>query len=151
MLGGIRCRTSTIGGLNVILGFLLGSRFGAKGVAFGYAGSLVVGSWLLIAIFHKLNAVSWGALFSREHLGLASASMFILAYSTFEVMIPVSDEKMRMAILLLFPLLTLGVSVWFHPLRKRLLSRVLSVPARGRRNELNASTRVVHKSTCCSV
>ena len=120
----------TMGGLNVILGFFLGSRFGAKGVAFGYAGSLVVGSWLLIAIFHKLNAVSWGALFSREHLGLASASMFILAYSTFEVMIPVNDEKMRMAILLIFPILTLGVSVWFHPLRKRLLARVLSVPAR---------------------
>ena len=120
----------TMGGLNVILGFFLGSRFGAMGVAFGYAGSLVVGSWLLIAIFHKLNAVSLGALFSREHLGLASASMFILAYSTFEVMMPVDDEKMRMVILLIFPILTLGVTVWFHPLRKPLLARVLSMPMR---------------------
>jgi hypothetical protein len=119
-----------MGGLNVILGSLLGSHFGAKGVAFGYAGSLAVGSWLLIAIFHKLNAVSWGALFSREHSGLASASMFILAYSTFEVMMPVDDEKMRMVILLIFPILTLGVFVWFHPLRKPLLARVLSMPAR---------------------
>ena len=121
----------TIGGLNMILGYLLGSHFSARGVAFGYAGSLVVGSWLLIVIFHKINAVSWKALFSREHLCLASASMFILAYATFEVMMPVGDENMRMVILLLFPILTLGVFVWFHPLRKRLLSRVLSVPGRG--------------------
>ena len=122
----------TMGGLNVILGFFLGSRFGAKGVAFGYAGSLIVGSWLLIAIFHKLNAVSWRALFSREHLGLASASMFILTYAIFEATMSVGDQNMRMAILLLLPLLTLGVSVWFHPLRKRLLSIVIGVPARGR-------------------
>jgi O-antigen/teichoic acid export membrane protein len=119
----------TMGLFNAILCFLLGSYFGAKGVALGYAGSLVVGSWLLIAIFHKLNDVSWGVLFSREHLGLASASMVILVYATLEVMMPIGDENKHMAILLLFPPLTLGVSVWFHPLRKQLLTQFLNVPA----------------------
>jgi len=120
----------TMGGLNVILGFCLGSHFGAKGVVFGYAGSLIVGSWLLIAFFHKLNDVSWRALFSREHFGLALTSIFILTYATFEATVPVGDQYMRMAILLLLPLSTLGVSVWFHPLRKRLLSQVFGMPAR---------------------
>jgi hypothetical protein len=45
-------------------------------------------------------------------------------------MMPADDEKIRMAILLIFQILTLGVSVWFHPLRKRLLPRVFGLPAR---------------------
>jgi O-antigen/teichoic acid export membrane protein len=124
----------TVGGLNIILCLFLGSRFGAKGVVMGYAGSLVAGSWLLIAIYHKLNGVSWGTLFSREHLGIASAAMFILALATFEVKMPVGHENIYFIILLLFPPLILGVSVWFHPLRKRILARVLSVPAGGDAN-----------------
>ena len=119
------------GVLNGIFGFLLGSCFGAKGVAWGYASSLVVGSWLLIASFHKLNAVSWGTLFSREHLGLALASMSILVYAAFGSNLLIGDGYVRMAILLLFPPLTMGVSVWFHPLRKRLLFRVFSMRERG--------------------
>ncbi len=121
----------TMGGLNCIFGFLFGSYFGAKGVALGYAGSLVVGSWLLIANFHKQNAVSWRALFSHEQLGLASVSMIILAYSTFEVMMPIGDEKIRMAILIFFLPLILGVSVWFNPIRKRIFTRALSLPEGG--------------------
>jgi len=121
----------TTGVLNVMLGFLLGSRFGAKGVAFGYAAALVVGSWLLIVIFQKLYVVSWKDLASREHLGLASASLFTLVFAFFGALTPVGNESMRIALLLLLPPLLMGVSVWFHPLRKRILTRVLNMPARG--------------------
>ena len=119
----------TIGGLNGILGLFLGSSFGAKGVALGYVSSLVVGSWLLIAVFHKLNTVSWEILVSREHLGLATVSMFILAYSTFDAMLPFCDGNIRMAVMLLFPPLTLIVAIWFHPLRKRIWTQISSAAA----------------------
>jgi hypothetical protein len=90
-----------------------------------------VGSWLLIANFHKQNAVSWRALFPHEHLGLASVSMIILAYSTFEVRMPIGDEKIRMAIFIFFLPLILGVYVWFNPIRKRIFTRALRLPKRG--------------------
>jgi O-antigen/teichoic acid export membrane protein len=117
----------TMGGLNCIFGFLFGSYFGAKGVALGYAGSLVVGSWLLIANFHKQNAVSWRVLFSHEHLGLASASILILAYATFAAMMPIGGKDLRTAFLLVLPPLTMIVAVWFHPLSKRLFKRLFRV------------------------
>ena len=115
----------TIGGLNVILGFLLGRRFGADGVALAYAGSLTVGSCLLIYLFQKINAVPIRVLALREHLGLVSATLFSIVYASLDVMVPYSGKIIHMSLILLVPLLIIGVATWLHPMRKRLWTRLL--------------------------
>jgi O-antigen/teichoic acid export membrane protein len=121
----------TMGGLNGIAGVVLGICLGAKGVALGYCGSLVAGSLLLIAVFHKMYAVPWRALALRENLYLLSATIFVLAYAVLEGMIPFGGEGIRPAVLLLLPPLMLGVAVWFHPLSKHLWEIVFGVPTVG--------------------
>jgi hypothetical protein len=53
------------------------------GVILAFASYLVVGSWLLITVFHKLHDIFWRILAVQEHIGLATASMFILAVAFF--------------------------------------------------------------------
>jgi len=122
---------SLMGGLSGTLGFILGGRFGAAGVAWAYAISLVVGSWLLIAVFHRLHGVSWRALAPREYTGIVAVCIAVLAFPSLNTRMGIADENLRLALVLLLPPSMMAAAVWFHPLRKHLWMRLVRVPPAG--------------------
>jgi len=119
-----------MGALNVGLGWLLGSGYGAYGVAFGYAIAVITGSAMLIGAYEYRHRARWHAGLMHGHLSLIAAS---LAVAVFGWLIPLrkeSDEPVLALISLLLPPLVLGVSVWCHPARRRLFESLLARPAR---------------------
>ncbi|MFZ2629829.1 MAG: lipopolysaccharide biosynthesis protein [Rugosibacter sp.] len=89
--GQLGCNTLShiiMGALNAGLGWLLGSHYGAHGVAFAYVIALVTGSGVLIAIFQQRNGLGWRCGFAREHVGLAIACAAVAAFGWIEPLQP---------------------------------------------------------------
>ena len=122
-----------MGALNAALGWLLGSRYGANGVAFAYAIALVAGSGMLIAVFQRRYGLGWCGGFAREHLGLAVACAAVVAFGWIEPLRPSTSEPSTLAVGLLLPPLVLGMAAWFHPMRRQLLGWLMVREANTRR------------------
>lgn len=110
-----------MGVINVGLGWLFGSRYGAQGVALAYAIALVIGSGLLIAVFHHRYGLGWRGGFARENLGLTLACAAVAALGWIVPLRPLSGEYAALGAGLLLPAMVLGLAVWFHPMRLQLL------------------------------
>lgn len=110
-----------IGGLNVGLGWWLGTVYGAYGVAFGYAIALIAGSAVLLVVFHHLNGAGWGCVFTREHGWLAIGSAVVMACGWAAPLQPSTGVPAIVALGLVLPLLVLGLGAWFHPMRAQLM------------------------------
>lgn len=115
-----------IGTLNSGLGLLLGRSYGAHGVAFGYAIALIAGSAMLVGVFgyrHRLRCYI-GSM--KGHLPLITASLVV---AVFGWLIPLRRQAAELAlplICLLLSTVTLGVSVWYHPVRRCLFESILT-------------------------
>lgn len=119
-----------MGALNASLGWLLGSWYGAHGVAFAYAIALVTGSGVLIAVFQRRNGVGWRCGFAREHLSLAVVCVAVAALGWIAPLRPSTSEPTVLAARLLLPPLVLGLAAWLHPMRRQLLGWLISREAR---------------------
>lgn len=119
-----------MGTLNAGLGWLLGSHYGAHGVAFAYAIALVTGSGVLIAVFQHRNGLGWRCGFAREHLGLATACAAVAAFGWIKPLQPSASGPAALAAGLLLPPLVLGLAAWFHPMRRQLLGWLMLREAR---------------------
>lgn len=113
-----------MGALNAGLGWLLGSRYGAHGVAFGYAIALIAGSALLIGLYGYRHRVHHRerchAGLTHGHLSLIGASLAVAIFGWLLPLRQEGDEPALALIGLLLPPLVLGVSVWCHPVRRQL-------------------------------
>ena len=115
-----------MGALNITLGWLLGSQYGAHGVAIAYAIALIVGSGVLIIVFQKINTIGWGCWFSREHLGLVVACVAVAVVGWLIPLRPsISEPTALVAGVVLLPFV-LGATVWLHPMRRQLLRWFIS-------------------------
>jgi len=119
-----------MGALNIGLGWLLGSWYGAKGVVFAYAIALVTGSGVLIAVFHHRHGLGWRGGLAREHRGLAVACATVFALGWIAPLQPSTGEPAALAAGLLLPPLVLGVAAWFHPMCRQLLGWLMAREAR---------------------
>lgn len=119
-----------MGAVNAGLAWLLGSLFGAQGVAFAYAIALIIGSGVLIVVFQRRHRVNWRWGIAHEHLSLAIACALVAALGTIEPLQPVVDGQVTIAAKLLLPSLVLGLAAWFHPMRRQLFGRLMSQTAR---------------------
>lgn len=115
-----------MGVLNVGLGLLLGSRYGAQGVAIAYAIALIAGSWMLITVYQLRNGLGWLNGLAREDVGLAVACLAVAAFGCLVPLRPSAGEPFVLAVGLLLPPLVLGLVVWFHPVRRQVLGRLMS-------------------------
>ncbi len=115
-----------MGALNAGLGWLLGSRYGAHGVALAYAIALVAGSGVLIAIFQHRNGLNWRWGFINEHLALTIVCATVAVLSWLEPLRPSSAEPAVIVGWLLLPPLVLGLVVWLHPMRRQLLGWLMA-------------------------
>ncbi|MCK5857893.1 MAG: lipopolysaccharide biosynthesis protein [Abyssibacter sp.] len=109
-----------MGALNAGLGWLLGRSFGAHGVAFGYAIALIAGSAMLVGVYGYRHRVRCHVSSTEGHLPLIAASLTVAVLGWLMPLRKVADEPTWALIGLLLPLLVLGVSVWYHPVRRRL-------------------------------
>lgn len=114
------------GALNAGLGWLLGSGYGAHGVALAYVIAVVTGSWALIAAFQRRNGLDWRFGFTREYLGLAVVCAAVAALGWIEPLRPSTGNSVTLAAGLLLPPLALSVAAWFHPMRSRFLGWLMS-------------------------
>jgi O-antigen/teichoic acid export membrane protein len=114
-----------MGVLDASLGWWWGSWYGAPGVAFAYAIALVSGSGVLIAVFQARHGLGWGGVFRREHLVLLVICAAVAALGWIEPLRPQTSQPAALAAGFLLPPLVLGLAVWFHPMRRRLLGRWL--------------------------
>ena len=110
-----------MGALNASLGWLLGSLYGAHGVAIAYSISIMIGSFALIAVFQRQNNLDWSNVFAREHLGLFSACVAVVVLSQLLTIGSEAEPPVYVAAIIFLPILVLGASMWFHPLRRQLL------------------------------
>jgi hypothetical protein len=123
----IACAATAI--LNAGVGVIIGSRFGGIGVVVVSAASLAIGYIVVLATYHLQNGVSFGVLLPKESSwiifsGAASILIFLTAPRTTFFLNARAFRSPSAAFLILFALL--GVPMWLHPLRKRLVSWALS-------------------------
>jgi len=112
--------------LNVLLGLILGPKFGGLGVAVSAMFALVVSSWLVIYALHKHYKISFRTLVPTEHYLLLFVVLLCLAASTWINAIHLLDQSAVIsgAINLVVYFAIIGVVIWFHPYKFLLLSRI---------------------------
>ncbi len=115
-----------MGTLNVGLGWLLGARYGANGVAFAYAIALLIGSTVLIIVFERKNGIDWTGRFVGEHLWLAIVCAAVATLGWLEPLRPSIGEPAALAAGLILPPLVVGLAAWFHPMRRQLAGWLMS-------------------------
>jgi O-antigen/teichoic acid export membrane protein len=125
--------------LNAGIGFVIGSRFGATAVVAVSAASLAVGYILILATHHLQNNLSFSILLPKESRwiifsGAATILIFLTALRPLFSLNAHTFQGLSVALLVLLALL--GVPMWLHPLRKRLLN--WAFPASGVRQEISS-------------
>jgi hypothetical protein len=113
-----------MGGLNLFLGLILGSAFGARGVAYGFAVALSLGSSFLIGMYHKRTGVRRGIWRARENAWLVGACLSVGFFGWYEADLFTFDDRCRIAGALLLPAIAIGLAAWFHPVRSEIWLRL---------------------------
>lgn len=109
-----------MGTVNLVLGWLLGSRFGADGVVFAYAVAVVTGSGILIAIFQQKNGLGWHDSVAPEHFWLIAACIAVAGFGLLYPVGPDSSLVSLITVRVLVPVVFIGVAAWRHPLRREI-------------------------------
>jgi O-antigen/teichoic acid export membrane protein len=112
--------------LNIILGCLLGLLYGGTGVIIALVVSLVLGSGLICLSYHIAHKIPLIALLPRE--GVKN----VMACSIGWISVPILHGTLRIGsrpfvshCVIILPFLTIVcLSLWFHPMRKRIFANV---------------------------
>jgi O-antigen/teichoic acid export membrane protein len=116
----------TIGIVNLILGILLGQRYGSTGVVSAWSIALVSGSVLVTITYHMHNNVPFAQLFPTQHWNLSLSVVLACALSSGLLAAQRSNGWDERA-LLFIPLVFAGFvarPLWKHPLRVTLMAGV---------------------------
>ena len=108
-----------IGVLNAILGLLLGVYLGGTGVVIAWALSLSLGSCLIYFSYHTKHKIPLIELLPRDS-GLAIIVSLVGAVS----IIAIQDKTDYMVMIPGIFLVAILLTLWFHPMRKRLMGWV---------------------------
>ena len=119
-----------IGILNILFGYMLGTRFGGIGVVVGLATALTLGSAVIIVTYHSRDRIPFSVLVPREQVWLIVASLMLPAVTWFLYMQTRNDISLIMLGFISIALLTsvFGLAAWFHPVRHQLLRLARSGP-----------------------
>lgn len=111
-----------IGVLNLALGLVLGYVYTGLGVVLGWVTALIIGSFIIPLSYHRIHRIPIASLFPKESLGIGLSSVIILclsfSYSYWGGKFPMVGSD---TILVFAFLVVVGVPVWLHPMRKRLI------------------------------
>jgi len=118
----------TIGVLNAVLGVVFGFLFGGRGVVLGFVIALALGSSLVVFNYHARNGIQYHELIPKKHWLLCLASL-VVPTLTWQVYSNLRDQlgvSWLFSISLLLVTGTLLSVVWINPMRRQLMSQVLS-------------------------
>jgi O-antigen/teichoic acid export membrane protein len=118
------CITTAI--LNAGLGFAAGAHFGGRAVVLANAVSLAAGYLIVLAAHHLENRVPFAQLLPRESSGVFGASLaaVLLAISYFAFALPALHAPISGAVVAVATsslLVAIFLTMWFHPMRARLI------------------------------
>jgi O-antigen/teichoic acid export membrane protein len=118
----------TIAILNLGLGFGLGGTYGGKGVVVAWVFSLIAGSFIIPFSYHLKYEIPLTELLPKEHLNmfLACIISILVSVSIYRYLSNKANLFLIASTLMAMLLTIVGVSAWFHPLRKRLAAYVAS-------------------------
>ena len=119
----ISCATTAI--LNAGLGFVIGSRFGGTALVAVSAGSLAIGYIIIAAAYHLQNHLPFQIFLPKESrwIILSGAASVLIFLATLRLHFLFSAPTFQgLSIALLVALALLGIPMWLHPLRKRLIN-----------------------------
>lgn len=126
-IGSVRINTIAhllMGVLNFLFGCVLGYMYGAVGVAWSHAVSLMLGSMWLITAFHVRNSIHLHDLWLREHVPLLGVCVAVSLVGGMNVMEPIGGQDgwvYYLVMIFVFPFV-LGVALMLHPRRHVLWS-----------------------------
>lgn len=115
----------TMGTANGLLGWSLGLRFGAEGVAWAYAVALVTGSWLLVFAYQRRAGIGFRSM-GWEGSGWLAVTGLIAVAGTHLVCAVTDDALVRFSGSLVASLFVMAAA-WRHPVRDLLWHRVVPV------------------------
>jgi O-antigen/teichoic acid export membrane protein len=120
---------ATTGVLNACVGLGTGMRFGASAVVAASASTLAFGYFIILVSYHVQNRVSWATLAPRESLwivvsSIAGVLIFLPAFRFASLVNAHWMQFFAIAAGMLF--VTIGIPMWIHPLRRRLLRWAIS-------------------------
>lgn len=127
-VGNLRWNTVShvlIGVLNVALGFISGYILAGLGVVVAWTVSLIIGSLVIPVAYHRAHNIPIAVLIPSENVTVALASLVTLVMSLslhhLATQVPMTVWTPMLIISLV---LLLGIAVWTHRMRKRLLRLV---------------------------
>ena len=109
--------------LNICLGAVLGIIYGGIGVVAGFSVALALGSSLIITSYHSRNMIPFSILIPREQRGLILISL-VVPVVTWVLYTSMNRSTSLIFVALMcagFVTSVLGLAVWFHPVRRKLL------------------------------
>lgn len=113
-----------IGLANITLGWTLGSKYGAHGVAYAYATALILGSVALFATYGQKstnNAPTTKTTSNTyDQAGLVISCSAVIAFTWITPINPTYGSIMLFIASIAVPLITLGTAMWFNPIRREL-------------------------------
>jgi O-antigen/teichoic acid export membrane protein len=119
--------------LNPLLGYELGRKYGGIAVVAASVSSLILGYAVILAAYHVHNRVKFSELLPEHSIGIAVGSALGLAICLPLFLKAAAREwalPYTSAAIGIFAVAILGVPMWLHPMRKRLVGWVFSrIPA----------------------
>lgn len=111
-----------MGLLNAGLGWILGQKFGAEGVAIAYGVALTTGSFLLVIAFQQRSGRQRGNVALMEHAWIIATCLTTCIASHY-AWLELPQEKLIWGLLAFLNLL-LAIATWMHPLRSELWGKL---------------------------
>ena len=112
------------GGINLILGFILGRLFGGIGVIEAIAFATILGAIFIVVPYHLGHQIAFPELFPKESILLLAACITTVGvtlginYSSLEL----QSTLMKMILMCLAAVFFILPSLWFHPERKTIMT-----------------------------
>ncbi len=112
-----------IGVGNAGFGFFLGMQFGGAGVVIAWVVSLVLGSMVVVMVFHKEHDISYRMMFPQENAGLFFFCLLAIAaaWMVYRELIENWSSLSILVICIGVYFIATVLSAWRHPVRKRLM------------------------------
>ena len=113
-----------IGVLNILLGYILGANFGLYGVIIGYSISLVIGSYILIYLFHSKHKIDSRKMIKKRNIKFISNYLIIIPALIICLSYFSKSNLYSEIIIFLIGLTLLILSIYFDPNSKRLIQKI---------------------------
>lgn len=108
---------------NFGLGWLLGSIYGGTAVVVAWVFSLIIGSIIIPVSYHYRHKIPIIKLLPKENINIGLASIVALSVSLLSYY-NLNDKLVlsaTAAVLVLVFFVTMGIPIWFHPMRKHMM------------------------------